>query len=314
MAGHKWRRLAVGDEYPFSHFLYMENGGRGKRWVFTINNPSEDESIAWDPEQFEYLGYQRERGEQGTEHYQGFVVFRQRKRLAQAKQLLGERAHLELARGTNEQCRAYVTKVDTRVAGPWEFGELRGGQGTRTDLAKVVTAAREKRTLLEVVEEFPAESVKYLKNLKEIRALAPAPVRAAVRVFVLWGPTGTGKTYAAFNRFPTIYRPIYGDKKLWFDGYEREEAILLDEFDGQIPIAAMLQLLDPYPLKVEVKGSSGWAFWTTVVITANHHPDDWYRGWQVTNERSMALMRRFSAIIHFDTREGGNELFDQALQ
>lgn len=43
-------------------------------------------------------------------------------------------------------------------------------------------------------------------------------------------------------------------KGLWWDGYEREEVVVIDEFRGQYPLSDMLQLLDPYKLQVECNG------------------------------------------------------------
>ena len=59
-----------------------------------------------------------------------------RKRLSFLKKISPEfaKAHFEVARGSPESNRAYCTKSDTRVDGPWEFGALPFGQGHRVDL------------------------------------------------------------------------------------------------------------------------------------------------------------------------------------
>jgi len=55
------------------------NGGgkRQRRWLFTINNPTEEETPEYISTQlavnkgFHYLVFQLEQGEEGTHHYQG---------------------------------------------------------------------------------------------------------------------------------------------------------------------------------------------------------------------------------------------------
>lgn len=55
----------------------------------------------------------------------------------------------------------------------------------------------------------------------------------------------------------------------------------------------LLNILDGYPLHVEIKGGFVPAEWERVVITANEPPDSWYqRGFPAP------LQRRITRIIH----------------
>lgn len=306
-----------GKSVPLRLFLYEmstdANNNRNrmsKRWTFTINNPTDP--VPYDVTQMDFLIYQRERGENGTEHFQGYVVFKNRKRLQSAKAMIDERAHMEIARGSDEQNIAYCSKPDTRIGEPTEFGDRPtggGGQGKRNDLTPFVTAIREKRSFNELLDTFPAECVRYTRAIRDIRLAMPPPRRDAVRVIVLWGPTGTGKTYAAFQHFPNLYRVNYGNGGVWFDGYAGEDVILLDEYDSQIPLAKLIPLLDPYPLRCEFKGGHANAEWTTVIITSNTSPATWYKFGQ-DQPRVAALLRRCEpptgVTIEFADREAGN--------
>ena len=63
---------------------------RCKRWCFTINNPTDDDMFwedAENQEQFDFLAVQYEVGEQGTPHYQGFVILKRKNRLTWQEQL-----------------------------------------------------------------------------------------------------------------------------------------------------------------------------------------------------------------------------------
>lgn len=87
------------------------------RWCFTINNPTpEDEqrliNLCDDVRGngIVYLVWGREIGEYGTPHFQGFVIFRNRKRLRAVRDVLGQRGHYECTRGTAREASDYCKK------------------------------------------------------------------------------------------------------------------------------------------------------------------------------------------------------------
>lgn len=98
-----------------------------------MNNPGEKDDPVYDPSKVQYLCYQLEKGEKGTPHYQGVCQFRDKNTtMSKAKEIVGARAHLEKMHGSPEQAIDYCKKEDTRVRGPWEFGEyLKKGSNKR---------------------------------------------------------------------------------------------------------------------------------------------------------------------------------------
>lgn len=64
---------------------------------------------------------QLESGEEGTEHIQFYVNLKQPQALSFMKKLCN-RSHWELCRSTAAS-EKYVLKEDTRVEGPWHYGE-----------------------------------------------------------------------------------------------------------------------------------------------------------------------------------------------
>jgi len=86
---------------------------RGTCWSITINNPTPaDLNIVFPNNKWVMTG-QMEKGEEGTEHYQGMLVTPQ-VRFSAVKKLL-PRAHIELAKN-RKALEKYVTKTETRVA------------------------------------------------------------------------------------------------------------------------------------------------------------------------------------------------------
>jgi len=65
---------------------------------------------------------------------------------------------------------------------------------------------------------------------------------------------------------------------MWFDGYDplKHKTLLLDEFNGQIPLTTLLQMLDNYPMMVDVKGGRLPFIVENIYIASNFHPKDWY--------------------------------------
>jgi len=203
-------------------------------------------------------------------------------------------------------------KEDSRVNGPWEIGQERDSQGKRNDLEAIGALVKARKTNYEIIEELGASASKFAKNIAFLRFVNSESESdrqlQGVRVICLYGSTGVGKTFAAVNYiaggkdYYIAEAPSTRGSKLWFDGYESQRVLILDDFDGDYCTMAYLKrLLDVYKLKIEIKGGFAWAIWTTVVITSNSHPSNWY------NKESMTvnlgpLKRRIQEIRFCETQ------------
>lgn len=175
-------------------------------------------------------------------------------------------------------------KLDTRIDGPWELGQ-HDGQGRRNDVESCVALMLQGKSPGQILEENPTL---YFKRRKQIREFyfdnSARRVRGEFRkicVFVLQGPSRTGKTRFAMNYKPTDTFKINqtsGTKQIWFDGYEGESVLVIDDFEGWIDFRELLNLLDGYPLRLPIKGSHTWAAWTVIFITTNVAMHHWYLG------------------------------------
>ena len=237
-------------------------------WInccFTINNPRKLADGTFGPlcvslpERCRYIVWSLEKGENGTPHYQGYLeLFKQveSKDAGPIKKILGyPGAHIEKRRGTARQAADYCKKLDdTHVDGPWEFGEIsHQGQSETGRLEKEEQNAfiGDLREGFKNLRDVPNDLIRSCPMaIKMALTMAPLVRRESVDVYYIEGPTGIGKTYGIFERFPDAYRPIVSGDKVWFDGYDGQETLLLDELRGNIKMSMLLQLLDPYPLKV----------------------------------------------------------------
>lgn len=84
----------------------------GRRWVFTINNPTEAdaEGVRELRAASVYCIVGREVGESETAHLQGYVVFEKMWRRMRLARLL-PRAYLHVAHGSSPENQAYCSKV-----------------------------------------------------------------------------------------------------------------------------------------------------------------------------------------------------------
>ena len=171
-------------------------------------------------------------------------------------------------------------------------------QGRRSDLEYGITAMKS-GGLDQVAEEHPMVFVKYHKGLEALRQrLVKTKKRYEVEIIYLWSEQkGTGKSHMAREIDEDLYNvpePNQNGGALWFDGYEGEETILLDDFYGWIKYSTLLQITDIYPMRVAVKTSFAKREWTRVIITSNLPPEELYPNIEDTG----AFLRRISKTVH----------------
>lgn len=240
---------------------------RSKYWCFTVNNyTTEDEQSLKSlflHGKCTYLVFQREEGESGTPHLQGYIELHDRLRLACVKRLGGlQRAHLELRRGTAEQARAYCLKEESRTSTPLvvELGTIsKPAQGKRTDLDRALDDIREGATIGQLWADHPKVMVRYRGAMQEaISRLGPQkkrktfPLETFTNVpefeegysHILCGPAGCGKSALVKAKYPTALWVTHMDDLVQFDG-DRHEAIIFDDMSfTHMPRGAQIHIVD----------------------------------------------------------------------
>lgn len=281
--------------------MCAERNARSRAWCFTINNP--DSKPSFDGKQ-EYLVYQLERGLEGTEHYQGFVYFKQPKAFSQMKKWLPT-AHLEVAKSISGSIE-YCQKADTRIDGPWESGE-KPQQGRRSDLEAVAEQVLEGVPVRELARSNATAFVRYHRGLQALRAATATPRSALTECVCIVGPTNVGKTTWVLEQYPKAYWKPPLSK--WWDNYDQEDVVVIDEFTGWLPIEFMLRLLDRTPLLVENKGGVVNFAATKVFLLSNKYPEEWYP----ENPLLPSLLRRMTQMVKY-AKEDEPLLRAQAVQ
>lgn len=162
------------------------------------------------------------------EHWQYMVCFEKKKRLAAVKTVLGE-VHAQLSR--SEAARVYCHKDETSLGRRWEWGTLPIRRNSRLDWDKIWDAAASGS-----IDEIPSNvRVCHYSSLKKIQMdhMKPEGIEKEVNVYV--GPTGLGKSRKAWYEAGMEAYPKAPTTKFW-DGYQGQENVVMDEFFGQIEV------------------------------------------------------------------------------
>lgn len=275
------------------------NNSRLRNWCITLNNPTEEEitsmrSCLATHSQFRYMVYQIESGENGTRHIQAYLELLSPIRLETLKKISPlQRAHLEPRRGTQQQAIDYCQKSETRLEGPWEIGiRATESQGHRRDLDEVRQLLISHTPLREIWDQHFATMVRYHRGVNVYRSLITPPRSWKTTVTYLYGEPGTGKSKWCLDNHPQAYWKQRGN---WWDNYDGEDAVIIDDYYGWLPFDTLLRLCDRYPLLVESKGGNLNFTSRHICITSNTLPSHWYRN--ISNIE--ALYRRIDKYMIF---------------
>lgn len=259
--------------------------GRHRRFVFTVFR---GDPPTWDDDRMLWLAYQPEiTPTTGKLHWQCAVRFKNPLSWRSAQEALDvhESTHVELMRGTDYQAMDYCRKEESRVRGstPQLYGQIpqeeEKGQGRRSDLERAAEDIASGCTVKQLATRYPGSFIRYHKGFQALRiALHSEPRRRSEvpDVYILYGPTRSGKTRWVYDRFnDDVYRKR---PTIWWDGYFGQQCVLFDEFYGQIEYPLILEICDRYPLQEQTKGGhvdlqrSTKAF----VFTSNRRVEDWW--------------------------------------
>ncbi len=269
---------------------------------WTLNNP--EGMVDFCSQRMDYLVYQEEIGDSGTYHFQGYCEFTKRLTFNTAKAMLGgPTVHVERRRGTQAQAIAYCKDEEKRVAHtqPYEYGEPRI-QGKRVDLEGFREAVAEGANLRDLLDDHLGIIARYPRFYQTLTAMH-RPVRTEqLEVTLLIGETGLGKTRYVEEKYgedPDFWRLPLNNGTMWFDGFDGQSKVLLDDFSGKAShytLCNLLQLLDRYSISVPTKGGHTWWMPNEVFVTTNIYPKDWY-SWEGRADQYKALARRFTKVM-----------------
>nr|AQU11717.1 replication protein [Cruciviridae sp.]AQU11722.1 replication protein [Cruciviridae sp.] len=239
----------------------------------------------------------------GKYHYQGYLEWKSPITLKAIVKKLEEyfpgckAPHVETRKGTPDEAAAYCKPKDlhgnqkpSHISGPWEWGQMKPGQGARTDLSLVANLAITKSTN-EIIKEHPELYVKWYKAIADIKSKMFLPRNEKTLVIAIYGPTGVGKTAMVDFQFDNHY--VKEPYSPWWCGYENQDVVLLNEFsyDAYGGRPKLLQLMDRYAYTCQYKGGSK-QFTSKVIVTCS------LNNWLLNETEEMK--RRVTLLVRID--------------
>lgn len=164
----------------------------------------------------------------------------------------------------------------------------------KVDWEKQLALAKERK----FDEIDPGIQMRCWNNIQKIASHYDKPKwRHNLKAEVYWGDTGSGKSFKAFTENPDAYLKCPSTK--WWDGYQGEKIVIVDEFRGQIGIHNILRWCDKYPCTGEIKGAQVPLSIEKIIFTSNLSPSMWYP--ELDTETQSALLRRLT-VTHFNVK------------
>lgn len=302
-----------------------------RNWVFTINNPTTDKLLKTET-QCKFLIATLEIAETGTIHYQGYLETTHSRTLDQVKALFVDNPHLEPRVSTKAKAIAYTLKTVREAltgtsnlsvsafAWPGDTNLLLTTStlkpivtipstttcdelismtvtklSTSEELSSIQQEIKDGKPMEDIADDHFKLWVKYNNSFTKYALLQCKPRNFKTEVTVIVGPTGTGKSRYCANLGNTTFWKPRGN---WWDGYERQHTVIIDEFYGWLPYDLLLRLCDRYPLNVEIKGGTINFSPKAIIITSNKRPNEWY-----SNVYFESFIRRVEQWIYMPTQQ-----------
>lgn len=264
------------------NILLETSDRKSTSWVFTCNNyRTEDINKIREggiPKWLRYLCWSREKGKEETPHLQGYFYCKYSISWKAVERWLSKNFWFEPARGDLESNQAYTSKQKSM----WhEWGDP-PKQGNRNDWMQFYNDVSEGCNYEDMIDRHPKLMGAYGNAFAKARRMYLKKIPAeAKQIFVIIGPSGVGKSRYVHeiegDNDQNIWTTPIGFRGEWFDGYDGQEAVHFEEFEGEIEYKDVKRLLDRYKVEVPVKG--GFVPWIPkrIYITTTIKFEKWYR-------------------------------------
>nr|WAE42335.1 MAG: replication associated protein [Cressdnaviricota sp.] len=272
----------------------VERDKRYKNWCGTAFMDSNIFEMMMVEANISYLIWQTEKCPKTNKiHQQWYCEFKSAITFHTMKGKVGN-CHFDNRKGTQKQAIDYCMKLDSRIAGPFELG-IKKEQGKRSDLSdiknEIICNSKSTKDLIYEDKICNFQQLRFSEGLEKYKPMKKN--MREVKVIWFWGGTGVGKSRQAFAMVSDDYW-ISGKNLKWFDGYNGQRDVIIDDFRKDFcTFHELLRLLDIYPMRVEIKGGSVNWIPANIYITSCFPPNKVYE----TREDVKQLIRRITEII-----------------
>lgn len=231
----------------------------------------------------------------GRLHCQAYLRFTSCVAFTRVRKLFPQGDHVELCKGDESSNISYCSKDESRVLGPFSFGEP-AKAGKRSDLDNVREMVKAGKGMADIVAV--ATSYQSMRSAELILKYTERMRDWVMHVRWYHGSTGSGKTQSALKEFKDQRIWVSDRDGVWFEGYDAHEVVIFDDIRGDFcKFHILLRLLDSTPFRIMNKGGSRQFLAKTVIITCPYTPQDLFS----TQEDIDQLLRRINVIKLFGT-------------
>lgn len=276
--------IDVAKQHPGWSFIGQMEEGTGKRFESNEGNRPKAPEGTVDPKgnPVQWL-YGTGGLYQGLQHYH-FCFYTPQMRMGAFAKLFPTQAHIDNVQRGKEAVARYCSKLDTRIAGPWQSeGFSFDGQGKRTDLKPRDDAVRQVLAGADP-DELMRKEPKLLAFAKdfdrayEIWMKGEGKKLRDVHTLYVYGEAGVGKSLWAWLYGTRRGRDVYRltDYAHPWDDYRGESVVVIEDFDGRMRLDDVLRWTDRYPTQLTARYANKMALYDTVIFTSNRQMSGWY--------------------------------------
>ena len=186
-----------------------------------------------------------------------------------------------------------VVKGKPFVEGRGKQGGQSTGRGQGLEQERIIAAINAGQTRRDIFQTFPLYCARYHSWVDKAVTLY-APVRKWMpHVYWLYGAAGTDKSRMARAVLENSCYCKAPDSK-WFDGYDGHDVLVVNDLrKSTFTFSYLLEMLDRYEFRVEVKGGCVPLLAKVIIITCSKsHSELWAELGGTANEHLQQLTRR----------------------
>ena len=265
--------------------------------------------IVRDTDFIDYFCFKYEKGKKtGLLHLQGFMRYKKAMDMKQAHAFFPT-IHLDPSYGTNHECRDYCMKSDTSIDGYdfYEYGNF-VEERQRTDLNSLIDDIINNVPYEEMLRRYPHQMInmgdKIEKTRQNILRDRYKNTERTIQVLYLYGAEGTGKTTFVNRVLGRQYMEVFKVSNYKhsgkFDNYASQDIMLFDEWQGQIELTEMNDMLNGQPYNLPCRFNDRVACFTKVLFASNYDIQTAYKG-EIDKGKMPSFkgfMRRVKEIVY----------------
>lgn len=221
----------------------------------------------------------------GKKHNQGYIQVFQQCRFTAIQKIFKSKCHFEVMNGSIKDNENYCSKDNIYTS----LGYF-CTQGYKSDAHNIKEDLKSGASMYDIMNNYTGTYLRYHNGIEKMKQLISSKkfnfdvdkckvTKRKITTTALIGEAGSGKSTYVVDKYGmenVFFVNLSGDGNL-FDGYEGQDIILLDDFNGNIKYTEMLRILDENAYRANIKYGYTYANWTKVYITSNVKPIYWYK-------------------------------------